>query len=47
MRESASVAGKPTTHAVPSPRRVVRGDIVPNWKEPTGKQPRRQRRGGC
>jgi hypothetical protein len=46
MRESANVEGKPSTHAVPKARRVVKGDIVPNWKEPTGEHPRRQRRGG-
>ena len=46
MKNSPQVAGDVHSKDVPAPRRVVKGDIVPNFKEPTGKQPRRQRRGG-
>ena len=46
MNESPNVAGQPSKKDVPAPRRVVKGDIVPNWKAPTGIKPRRQRRGG-
>lgn len=46
MRESLNVAGKPTTHAVPKPRRVAPSEIVRNWTPPKGTHPRRQRRGG-
>lgn len=45
-KQSKGVAGNPHEVGVPGAKRVVKGEIVRNWKEPGGEHPRRKRRGG-